>query len=75
MLTFSDQDKAIEVHPAKGAPVTIPYGQIDKCAYEYTNGLMGETETLAEIHYHDQDAPKVSSCTWTATITCEFWMR
>ena len=59
VLTFSGKDKAVEVHPAKGAPVTIPYGQIDKCAYEYSIGLMGETENWLEIHYHDKDAPKV----------------
>src|SRR5260370_15554323 len=44
VLTFSDKDKALEVHPAKGDPVTIPYGQIDKCAYEYSIGIMCETE-------------------------------
>jgi hypothetical protein len=59
VLTFSDQDKAVEVHPAKGAPVIIPYSQIDKCAYEYSIGLMGETENWLEIHYRDKDAPKV----------------
>ena len=36
VLTFSDDHKAIEVHPAKGDAVIIPYGQIDKCSYEYT---------------------------------------
>ena len=36
VLTFSDNDKAVEVRPVKGNPVTIPYGQIDKFAYEYT---------------------------------------
>jgi len=36
VLTFSDSDKAIEVRPAKGNVVNIPYGKIDKCAYEYT---------------------------------------
>ena len=59
VLTFSDKDKAIEVRPAHGDPVTIPYGQIDKCAYEYSIGLMGETKNWLEIHYHDQDKPKV----------------
>ena len=59
VLTFSDRDKAVEVHPAKGDPVTIPYEQIDKCAYEYSIGLMGETEHWLEIHYHDKSAPKV----------------
>lgn len=36
VLVFSDTDKAVEVHPAKGNPVTIPYGEIDKCSYEFT---------------------------------------
>ncbi len=59
VLTFSDQDKAIEVHPAKGAAVSIPYGQIDKCDYEYTNTVVGERNHWLKIDYHDQDAPKV----------------
>jgi hypothetical protein len=59
VLTFSDKDKAVEVRPAKGDPVTIPYGQIDKCAYEYSIGLMDEKDYWLEIHYHDQDKPKV----------------
>jgi hypothetical protein len=56
VLTFSDQNKAIEVHPAKGAVVTIPYGQIDKCDYEYTDALMGDRNHWLKIAYHDQDA-------------------
>ena len=59
VLTFSDKDKAVEVRPAKGDPVTIPYGQIDKCAYEYSIGLMDEKDYWLEIHYHDQEKPKV----------------
>jgi len=59
VLTFNDQDEAIEVHPAKGAAVTIPYGKIDKCDYEYTNAVMGEKNHWLKIDYHDQDAPKV----------------
>ncbi len=59
VLTFSDKDKAVEVHPVNGDPVTIPYGQIDKCAYEYSIGLMGERENWLEIHYHEREAPKV----------------
>jgi hypothetical protein len=58
VLTFSDQDKAIEVHPSKGAAVTIPYGQIEKCVYEYTFGLMGERNHWLKIEYHDQDVHK-----------------
>ncbi|MBZ5658754.1 MAG: hypothetical protein LAO56_26235 [Acidobacteriia bacterium] len=36
ILTFSDNDQAVEVRPAKGDTVTIPYGQIDKSSYEFT---------------------------------------
>lgn len=37
VLTFSDNDKAVEVQPVKGGnPVSIPYAEIDKCSYEYT---------------------------------------
>ena len=36
VLTFSDNDKAVEVRPLKGDPVNIPYAQIDKCSYEFT---------------------------------------
>jgi hypothetical protein len=59
VLSFSDQDKAIEVHPAKGAAVTIPYDHIDKCEYEFTDALMGGKNHWLEIHYRDQDLPKV----------------
>lgn len=36
MLTFSDDDKAVEIRPAKGSGVSIPYAQIDKVSYEFT---------------------------------------
>lgn len=36
VLTFSDNDKAVEVRPVKGAPVSIPYAEIDKFSYEFT---------------------------------------
>jgi hypothetical protein len=36
VLTFSDDHKAVEVHPTKGTAVSIPYGEIDKFSYEYT---------------------------------------
>jgi hypothetical protein len=36
VLTFSDSGKAVEIQPAKGASITIPYNEIDKFAYEYT---------------------------------------
>lgn len=35
-LVFSDRHKAIEIRPVKGDAVTIPYSEIDRCAYEYT---------------------------------------
>lgn len=59
VLTFSDHDKSIEVRPAKGVAVTIPYSQIDKCNYEYTEALMGAKNHWLEIDYRDQDAHKV----------------
>jgi hypothetical protein len=62
VLTFSDKDKAVEVRPAKGDPVTIPYAQIDKCSYEFTKEgtivLTKAKEHWLRIEYHD-DAPKV----------------
>lgn len=36
VLAFSDEHQAIEVYPAKGTTVAIPYSEIDKCSYEYT---------------------------------------
>jgi hypothetical protein len=36
ILTFSDNDKAIEIRPAKGTGVDIPYAQIDRFSYEFT---------------------------------------
>ena len=58
VLTFSDQDKAVEVRPPKGAAVTIPYAKIDKCDYEYTLGVMGDKTHWLKIAYHDQYLPK-----------------
>ncbi len=63
LLTFSDNDKAIEVRPKKGQAVKVPYGQIDKCSYEYTESLTpilkpSKTHWL-QIQYHDQDAHEV----------------
>jgi len=64
VLTFSDNDKAVEVRPAKGGDsVSIPYGQIDKFAYEYSTErtivLTDAKNHWLEIDYHDQDARKV----------------
>ena len=35
-LIFSDDHHAVEVHPAKGDSVTIPYAVIDKFSYEFS---------------------------------------
>jgi hypothetical protein len=62
VLTFSDRDKAVEVRPAKGEAVNIPYATIDKASYEYTTELtIGLTEAKnhwLQLDYHEQDAPK-----------------
>ena len=36
VLTFSDDDKAVEVKPIKGDTISIPYSEIYKFSYEYT---------------------------------------
>ena len=36
VLTFSDRNMAVEVHPDKGNAVTIPYSSIEKFSYEFT---------------------------------------
>jgi len=36
VLTFSDDHQAVEVHPAKGDSVAIPYATIDKFSYEFS---------------------------------------
>ena len=36
VLTFSDQNKAMEVRPDKGNEVRIPYSSIEKFSYEFT---------------------------------------
>ncbi len=47
VLTFSDDNKAIEIQPVKGDPVTIPYAQIDKFVYEYTKKHRVNEGTIA----------------------------
>ncbi len=47
VLTFSDQNKAVEVHSDKGIGINIPYGQIDKFSYEYTKRHRITEDTLA----------------------------
>lgn len=61
VLTFSDNDKALEVRPKKGDAVTIPYSQIDKASYEYKSQIsvgLSKSHWL-QIDYHDQSMPKV----------------
>ena len=36
VLTFSDQDHAVQIQPVKGKGVVIPYREIYKFSYEYT---------------------------------------
>lgn len=47
VLTFSDQNKAILIQPVKGSAMTIPYGDINKFAYEYTKKHHISEMTLA----------------------------
>jgi len=47
VLTFSDQNKAVEIRPAKGAGLTIPYSRIYKFSYEYTKRHRVGEGTLA----------------------------
>jgi hypothetical protein len=63
VLTFSDNDKAVEVRPKKGQAVSIPYSQIDKCSYEYTESLTPILKTSKthwlKIDYHDKNPNQV----------------
>ena len=36
LLTFSDQNRAVEVRPDRGSDVRIPYSSIEKFSYEFT---------------------------------------
>lgn len=58
VLTFSDTDHAIEVHPIKGKgnPVKIPYAEISKCSYEFT--MQTSKTHWLEIHYTHDQIPK-----------------
>ena len=58
VLTFSDTDHAIEVHPIKGKgnPVKIPYAEISKCSYEFT--MQWDQTHWLEIHYTHDQIPK-----------------
>lgn len=59
VLTFSDDHKAVEVQPAKGNPVSVPYAKIEKVAYEYTLQVMGGKEHWLKIDYNDNEGHKV----------------
>jgi len=63
VLTFKDSDKTVEIRPAKGNAVSIPYSAVDKWAYEFTTERTmalteGKTHWL-EVDYQDQDARRV----------------
>jgi hypothetical protein len=63
VLTFKDDDKVVEILPAKSEAVSIPYNAIDKWVYEFTKERTvalteGKTHWL-EVDYHLQDAHKV----------------
>ena len=47
VLTISDQNKSVEIHPDKGNSVLIPYSQIEKCSYEYTKKHRINEATIA----------------------------
>ena len=46
VLTFSDDDKAVEVKPIKGDTISIPYAEIYKFSYEYTKRHRVNEESL-----------------------------
>ena len=47
MLTLADSRKALEVRPAKGDAISIPYNKIDKFSYEYTQKHRVNEGTIA----------------------------
>jgi len=47
VLTFSDSNKAIQIQPAKGSAISIPYDAIEKFSYEYTKKHRVNGETIA----------------------------
>jgi hypothetical protein len=59
VLTFNDDHKAVEVQPAKRDLISVPYGQIEKVAYEYTLQVMGGKEHWLKIDYNQPDGHKV----------------
>lgn len=47
VLSFRDDLQSVEIKPAKGTLVTIPYRQIDKFSYEYTRKRRVNETTIA----------------------------
>ena len=47
VLTFSDLHKAVEIQPAKGDNLSIPFAEINKFAYEYTKKHRVNETTIA----------------------------
>jgi hypothetical protein len=47
VLTFSDQNQAVEIRPTKIPSLTIPYSRIYKFSYEYTKRHRFSEGTLA----------------------------
>jgi hypothetical protein len=48
-LTFNDAGKVVQVRPAKGDVVDIPYAQIDKFSYEFTKRHRAAPGTMVMI--------------------------
>jgi hypothetical protein len=46
-LTFSDQNKSVQIQPTKGSGISIPYDAIDKFSYEYTKKHRVNDQTVA----------------------------
>ena len=59
VLTFNDDRKAVEVQPAKRDLISVPYGKIERVAYEYTLQVMGGKEHWLKIDYNEPDGHKV----------------
>lgn len=62
VLTFNDNHKILQVNPAKRESIAIPYENIDKASYEYTNertiAMTHEKAHWLEIEYHNGDVHK-----------------
>jgi hypothetical protein len=46
-LTFRDDNQSVEIQPAKGSLLSIPYREINKFSYEYTRKHRISQSTLA----------------------------